>query len=76
MNIQRIERKEGDRDMWYYIMLHQAGEAYEEAFIAEFTKDRTLRLRDWGYVLESGKETDIPQQIKDKVRNWTTVAQM
>ena len=76
MNIQRIERKEGDRDMWYYIMLHRAGKAYEEAFIAEFTKDRTLRLRDWGYVLESSEGTDIPQEIKDKVRNWTTVAQM
>ena len=76
MNIQRIERKEGGRDMWYYIMLHRAGKDYEEAFIAEFTKDRTLRLRDWGYVLESGEGTDIPQEIKDKVRNWTTVAQM
>ena len=41
-NIHRIERKEGDRDMWYYIMLHRAGEDYEEVFIAEFTKDRTL----------------------------------
>ena len=74
MNIQRIERKEGDRDMWYYIMLHRAGEAYREAFIAQFIKDRTLLLRDWGYVLESGEGTDIPQDIEEKVRNWTTVA--
>ena len=42
MNIQRVTRKEGGRDMWYYIMLHQAGEAYREAFISEFTKDCTL----------------------------------
>ena len=74
MNIQRIERKEGDRDMWYYIMLYRAGKANREAFIAQFIKDRTLRLRDWGYVLESGEGTDIPQEIKDKVRDWTTVA--
>ena len=60
--------------MWYYIMLHRAGKVYREAFIAQFIKDRTLRLRDWGYVLESGEGTDIPQEIKDKVRDWTTVA--
>ena len=76
MNIQSGKRNEGGRDMWYYIMLHRAGKAYQEAFISEFTKDRTLRLRDWGYVLESGEGTDIPQEIKDKVRNWTTIANM
>ena len=74
MNIQRIKRKEGGRDMWYYIMLHRAGKDYEEAFISEFTKDCTLQLRDWGYVLESGEGKDIPQEIKAKVLNWTTVA--
>ena len=74
MNIQRIERKEKGRDMWYYTMLHRAGKANREAFIAQFIKDRTLQLRDWGYVLESGEGTDIPQEIKDKVRDWTTVA--
>ena len=76
MNIQIVKRKEGGRDMWYYIMLHRAGEEYRQAFISELTKGRTLRLRDWGYVLESGEGTDIPQEIKDKVRKWTTVAYM
>ena len=76
MNIQSVKRKEGDRDMWYYIMLHQAGVDYGERFISEFTKDCTLRLSDWGYVLESGEGTKIPQEIKDKVLNWTTVAHM
>ena len=74
MNIQRVKRKQGGRDMWYYIVLHRAGEAYKEAFISELMKGRALQLRDWGYVLESGEGTDIPQEIKDKVRNWTTVA--
>ena len=73
MNIQKIKRKEGGRDMWYYIMLHRAGEDYREAFISEFTKSCTLRLRDWGYVLESGEGTDIPQDIKERVRNWSKV---
>ena len=74
MNIQKVMRKEGDRDMWYYIMLHRAGEDYQEAFISELTNSRTLQLRDWGYVLESGEGTNIPQHIEDKVRYWTTVA--
>ena len=73
MSIQQIKRKDGGRDMWYYIMLHQAGKDYREAFISEFTKDHTLRLRDWGYVLESGEGTDIPQDIDKKVRNWSKV---
>ena len=74
MNIQSVKRKEGDRDMWYYIMLHRAGKDYRETFISELTKDCTLQLRDWGYVLESGEGTDIPQEMKEKVLNWTTVA--
>ena len=74
MNIQKVKRKEEGRDMWYYIMLHQAGEDYREAFISEFTKDHTLQLSDWGYVLESGEGTNIPQDIEDKVENWTTAA--
>ena len=74
MNVQKIKRKEGGRDMWYCIMLHQAGEAYREAFISNFTKNSTLRLRDWGYVLESGEGANIPQDVKDKVINWTAVA--
>ena len=74
MNIQIVKRKERGRDMWYYIMLHRAGKAYRQAFMSELTKGRTLRLIDWGYVLESGEGTDIPQEINDKVINWTTVA--
>ena len=36
--------------MWYYIMLHQAGDAYKEAFCLQFDKDPTLRLSDWGNI--------------------------
>ena len=62
--------------MWYYIMLHRAGEDYREAFISNFTKKSTLRLRDWGYVLESGEGANIPQDVKEKVNDWTTVTLM
>ena len=71
---QRVKRKESGRDMWYYIILHRAGDAYREEFLSQFAKDSTLRLSDWGYVLESGEGKDIPQVVKDKVRKWTTVA--
>ena len=48
MNIQRIKRKEGDRDMWYYIMLHRAGKAYREAFIAQFIKKSYVTTKRLG----------------------------
>ena len=74
ISIQRVKRKEGGRDMWYYIILHRAGDAYREEFRSRFAKHSTLRLSDWGYVLESGESKDIPQVVKDKVSSWTTVA--
>ena len=74
MNIQRIERRERGRDMWYYIILHRPGEDYREAFKAQYTKDPTLRLSDWGYILESGDGEDIPKHISEKVENWTVIA--
>ena len=76
INIESVKRKEGGRDMWYYIILHRAGDAYQEEFRSRFAKDSTLRLSDWGYVLESGEGKDVPQVVKDKVRSWTLVAGM
>ena len=73
-NIQQIKRKEGGADRWYYIMLHRAGDEYAAAFRAQFKRDPALQLSDWGYVLESGQGTDIPQEIQKKVREWTKVA--
>ena len=69
-----INTKEGGRDKWYYIMLHRAGEAYRQTFQSQFNKDPSLQLSDWGYVLESGEGENIPKEIKDKVSNWTAVA--
>ena len=71
-----IKKKEGGADKWYYIMLHRAGDEYAAAFDAQFKRDPALQLSDWGYVLESGQGTDIPQEIHDKVDDWTTVANM
>ena len=73
-NIRQITRKEGRADKWYYIMLHRAGDEYAAAFDAQFKRDPALQLSDWGYVLESGQGTDIPQEIQKKVCEWTKVA--
>ena len=73
-NIRWIKRKEGGVYKWYYIMLHRAGDEYAAAFDAQFDRDPALQLSDWGYVLESGQGTDIPQEIKEKVCEWTAVA--
>ena len=74
INIQGIKRRERGRDMWYYIMLHRPGEDYREAFNAQFRKDPTLRLSDWGYILESGEGKDIPKEITEKVNYWTAIS--
>ena len=76
LNIQQIKRKEGGVYKWYYIMLHRAGDEYAAAFSAQCKRDPALQLSDWGYVLESGQGTDIPQEIQEKVDYWTAVANM
>ena len=71
-----INRKEGEAIKWYYIMLNRASKEYGSTFISQFRKDRAMRLGDWGYVLESREGRAIPQEIQDKVKAWTTVANM
>ena len=73
-HIRKLKRKEGDRDIWYYIMLYQAGEDYLEKFHSQCRTNSTLKLSDWGYIIESGEGKNIPGIIQDKVDNWTTVS--
>ena len=72
-NIRTINRREGGRDMWYYIILHQAGEDYLERYRSQLRTNATLQLSDWGYILESGEGKDIPEIIQNKVAEWTSV---
>ena len=68
-----IQKREGDRDMWYYLLLHRPGDGYNQQFQSQLRRDpNSQQLSDWGYVLESG-EGDPPQQVKDKVKHWTHV---
>ena len=69
-----VKRRERDRDMWYYLLLHRAGDAYCEEFQSQYRRNPSLRLSDWGYILESGEGHDPPQEARDKVRRWTSVS--
>ena len=69
-----VKRKEGEAYKWYYIMLNRASKEYGSTFNTRFDKDPAMCLSDWGYVLESGEGRDIPQEIQDKVKVWTAVA--
>ena len=74
MTLRLVRKEEGDdRDMWYYLLLHQAGDAYHEEFQSQYRRDPSLPLSDWGYLLEFGEGHDPPQYVKDKVINWTCV---
>ena len=63
-------RLAGRRDVWYYLILHRAGDDYLQS---QLKRDSSLRLSDWGYILESGEGQYPPQTVRDKVLNWTTV---
>ena len=69
-----VQRRERDRDMWYYLLLHRAGDAYHEEFESQYRRNPSLRLSDWGYILESGEGQDPPHEVTDKVGNWTCVS--
>ena len=73
-SLQLAQRRERDRDMWYYLLLHRAGDAYHEEFQSQYRRNPSLRLSDWGYILESGEGQDPPQEVRDKVRRWTCVS--
>ena len=69
-----VTRREGGKNMWYYLLLHRPGDDYLQQFRSQLSRDpNSLRLSDWGYVLESGEGKNPPQQVKDKVRNWISV---
>ena len=69
-----VQRRERGRDMWYYLLLHRAGYAYHEEFKSQYRRNPSLRLSDWGCILESGEGQDPPQEVTDKVRRWTCVS--
>ena len=73
-SITLVQRRERDRDMWYYLLLHQAGDAYCEEFWSQEERNPSLQLSDWGYILESGEGQDPPQEVKSKVVHWTCVS--
>ena len=67
-------RREKHRDMWYYLLLHRAGVAYREEFQSQYRRNPSLRLSDWGYILQSGEGQDPPQEVTDKVERWTCIS--
>ena len=72
-NLELVRRREGERDVWYYLILHRAGDNYLQQFQSQLERDSSLRLSDWGYILESGEGQNPPQTVEDKVRNWSSV---
>ena len=73
INLRLVRRREGERDVWYYLILHRAGDDNLQQFDSQYKRDSSLRLSDWGYILESGEGQNPPQTVRDKVRSWTSV---
>ena len=62
------------KPFWQYIFLHRGDEEYVTSFEEYTDQTENPNISTWGYVLASGWGEDPPQNIKDKIRNWTTVA--
>ena len=73
INLRLVRRREGERDVWYYLILHRAGDDYLQQFDSQYKRDSSLRLSDWGYILEYGEGQNPPQTVEDKVLSWTAV---
>ena len=73
IDLRLVRRREGERDVWYYLILHRAGDDYLQQHRSQYKRDSSLRLSDWGYILESGEGQNPPQTVIDKVRYWTSV---
>ena len=76
-NIRLLKKREEDRNMWCFLLLHRPGDDYLREHLSQFRRDHNnLQLSDWGYVLESGEGEKSLQQVKNKVRSWTVVHSM
>ena len=73
INLRLVGRRERERDVWYYLILHRAGDDYLQQYQSQLKRDSSLRLSDWGYILESGEGQNPPQTVRDKVLSWTSV---
>ena len=73
IHLRLVRRREGERDVWYYLILHRAGDDYLQQYQSQCKRDSSLLLSDWGYILESGEGQNPPQTVRDKVRKWTSV---
>ena len=72
-SLRLVQRKEDGRDTWYFLLLNRAGDAYREEFKSQCKRNHSLRLSDWGYILESGEGDKHPHEVRDKVRRWTSI---
>jgi len=73
-NIYSVRRKDKGRPCWHYVLLSSGDEDHVQGFWDE-VKTGTIDVADWGYVIVSGWGEDPPNNIMDKVDNWTFVGQ-
>ena len=73
-NIYCVRDTDRGRPVWHYVLLSSAEKEYVAHFKAEVAIDYSINFAYWGYVLASGWGEDPPQNIEDKIDEWTCVS--
>jgi len=67
-----VRGKDRGRPAWYFVLLSNKSEAYEEQFLKQ-VKSGHIDTAEWGYRIESGWGEDPPQDLREKFRYWMSV---
>ena len=71
-NISLVTGKDRGRPAWHYVLLSNGEKDRVQGFKAQ-VRTGTVDVADSGYVIVSGWGKDPPDNIRDKVYNWTRV---
>jgi len=72
-NIYPVRGKDRGRPAWHYVLLSSGDEDHVQGF-KEQCRTGIIDVADWGYIIVSGWGEDPPNNIRDKVYNWTFVS--
>ena len=71
-HIYLVRGNDKGRPAWHCVLLSSGDEDHVQSFLDEL-KTGTIDVADWGYIIVSGWGEDPPDNIRNKLLNWTRV---